>query len=271
MSLSVEEKGAANPTTVVLIHGAGVAGWMWRLQWESLSDYHCLVVDLPDHGASRGTPFGTIEACAADVIGLIEARAHGGKAHLIGHSLGAKIALAALAQAPERVHSAVVASALVRPSWMGSMVASHAANALSVWMMGCGWLRRLQAKAFEFPDDEYRARFIEGLEHLTAGSLDRPGRAFASSLRLPAGLGQARCPVCVLAGTLEPKAMRDSVRDAVAALPGAGGFLVEKARHNFPWTHSALFNALLRAWLAGDELPREGLQALSAPPAARSR
>jgi hypothetical protein len=59
--------------------------------------------------------------------------------------------------------------------------------------------------------------------------------------------------------------MRDSVRDAVAALPGARGFLVEKARHNFPWTHSALFNALLRAWLTGAELPREGLQALSAP------
>ena len=262
MSLPVEERGAENPTTVVLVHGAGVAGWMWRSQVESLADFHCLVVDLPDHGANRGTPFGTVDECAADVLRLVEARAHGGKAHLVGHSLGAKIVLAAVARGPERIHGAVVASALVRPSWMAAMVGSHATNALSLWMLRCEWVRRAQSKAFQFPDEEYREHFLDDLEHMTIDSLDRPGKAFASSLRLPAELGKARCPLCVLAGAREPLAMRESARDIAAAVPGASGFLLENARHNFPWTHAALFNAVLRACLTGAELPREGLRAI---------
>jgi pimeloyl-ACP methyl ester carboxylesterase len=235
---------------------------MWKLQWEGLADFHCLVVDLPDHGANRASGFGTIEECAADLLLLIEERAHDGKAHVVGHSLGAKIALAAIAQGTDSIWSAVIASALVRPTWMGAVVGSHAMNALSLWMLKSNRMRRAQARAFQFPDDEYRDRFMQSLTEMTVGSLDRPGKAFASCLRLPADLGKARCPVCVIAGAREPGVMRESARDIVAALSKARGFLVDGARHNFPWTHAAAFNSLLRAWLQGTELPREGLQAL---------
>jgi pimeloyl-ACP methyl ester carboxylesterase len=262
MSMFVEEKGTKNATSVVLVHGDGVAGWMWKLQLESLADYHCLVVDLPDHGANRAVPFGTIEECAADLLHLIQERAHDGRAHVVGHSLGAKIALAAIAGGTDSISSAVIASALVRPTWIGAVVGSHTMNALALWMLKSDRVRRAQAKAFHFPDDEYRDRFIQSLAGMTVGSLDRPGKAFASRLCLPAGLGKARCPVCVVAGAREPRVMRDSARDIVAALPGARGFLVDGALHNFPWTHAPAFNALLRAWLQGTELLQEGLQAL---------
>lgn len=76
-------------TTVLLIHGACATGQTWDLVVPHLVEsYHVLVPDLPGHGASRDvTPFSVVYA-ARLLEKLMRQQARGGKAHVVGHSLG---------------------------------------------------------------------------------------------------------------------------------------------------------------------------------------
>ena len=68
---------------------------MWQEQIAELRGaYHCLAPDLPEHGGSMAvTPF-SIAGCAQQIADLIQERAQGGKAHVVGLSLGAQVAVA---------------------------------------------------------------------------------------------------------------------------------------------------------------------------------
>ena len=122
LSLYFQEYGSNSAPTIVFLHGGGVSGWMWQPQIEQLSDYHCIVPDLPEQGDSvDGTPF-TIQGSAEKIADLIRTRAHNGKAHVVGLSEGAQITLALLSLAPELIDHAIISSALVRPIPGGSLM-----------------------------------------------------------------------------------------------------------------------------------------------------
>ena len=50
MGMYVQEVGPAGAPTIVLLHGAGVGGWMWRDTIAALSEVHLLVPDMPEQG-----------------------------------------------------------------------------------------------------------------------------------------------------------------------------------------------------------------------------
>ncbi len=77
-----------------------------------------MVPDLPGHGDSVDIRLTSIEDAANRVAELIREKAHGGKAHVVGLSLGAQVAVYLLAQSPELVDHAVVSSALLKPMAM---------------------------------------------------------------------------------------------------------------------------------------------------------
>lgn len=232
---------------VVFVHGAGVAGWMWKKQVESLVDWRRVVVDLADHGADRATPFTTLEAEADAIVAHI--RTTTGKAHLVGHSLGAKIVLDILARSPEVAMSAVVSSALVRPSLVARMMDNHTLNVLSVWMLRTPWLARLQAQQFSFPDADMTENFLADVGVMTAENLDRPVAAFCGKLSPPAGLEQVRCPVLLTVGEKELGVMQDSVQDLRKRMPHAETWTIPGAQHNYPWTHADAYSSRLKQWL----------------------
>jgi pimeloyl-ACP methyl ester carboxylesterase len=89
---------------VVFIHGAANDHGVWALQSRYLA-WHgraVLAVDLPGHGRSAGAPLSSVEALAEWLVALLDA-AGVGVATLVGHSLGALVALHAAAQHPARV------------------------------------------------------------------------------------------------------------------------------------------------------------------------
>lgn len=232
--------------TVVFVHGAGVAGWMWKKQVEALLDWRRVVIDLADHGADRTTPFTTLEAEADAIVAHI--RATTGPAHLVGHSLGAKIVLEILARSPEVARSAVVSSALVRPSLLANMMNSHVLNTMSVWMLKAPWLARLQAQQFSFPDPEMTESFVADVGAMTAENLDRPVAAFCGKLSPPVGLEGVRCPVLLTVGEKEPDAIQESVQDLRKLMPHAETWTIPGALHNYPWTHADAYNSRLNQW-----------------------
>jgi pimeloyl-ACP methyl ester carboxylesterase len=82
--------------------------------------------------------------------------------------------------------------------------------------------------------------------------------------RLPTGLEKTTAPTLVVAGQKEHAAMKQSVRDLVAALPHARGGLVNLGKkssmakeHNWALTAPNLFAQTIRAWIEERPLPAE--------------
>jgi len=91
---------------VLLIHGAGMDRTVWSLQARYLAHHGraVLALDLPGHGKSAAPALSTIEAMADWVAKLLD-KLEITHAALVGHSMGALIALDLAARRPERVRT----------------------------------------------------------------------------------------------------------------------------------------------------------------------
>ena len=96
----------AGQTTVVLIHGALVSGLYWDLVIPHLTSYRLLVPDLPGHGNSASAPF-SVDLAARQIAQLIRIHANG-SAHIVGHSLGAQVAIRLACTEPDVVNSVFI-------------------------------------------------------------------------------------------------------------------------------------------------------------------
>jgi pimeloyl-ACP methyl ester carboxylesterase len=91
---------------VLFIHGAGMDHTVWALQTRYFAHHgrSVLAVDLPGHGRSGGSALRSIGAMAEWIGRVLDAAGVAGAA-LVGHSMGALIALETAAVAPARVRS----------------------------------------------------------------------------------------------------------------------------------------------------------------------
>src|SRR5262249_19871001 len=96
----------ASRPTILFLHGAGMDHTVWAMQARTFAHHgrSVLAIDLPGHGRSDGSLLRSIGAMAPWVVALRDAAAVQGAA-LVGHSMGALIALEAAAAAPARVRS----------------------------------------------------------------------------------------------------------------------------------------------------------------------
>jgi pyruvate dehydrogenase E2 component (dihydrolipoamide acetyltransferase) len=101
---------------VLLVHGYGGDRNSWLFLQEPLAARHRVyALDLPGHGtSSKDVGDGSVGTLADAVLGVLDAI--GAKsAHLIGHSLGGAVAVAAAARDPRRISSLT----LIAPSGFG--------------------------------------------------------------------------------------------------------------------------------------------------------
>jgi len=273
MDLYVEEHGPSDAATIVFLHGGGGAGWMWRPQVEALQDeFHLLVPDLPEHGRSMAVAPFTIAGAVEAVADLVRARAHGGRATIVGLSEGAQIAVALLAAHPDLVERAIVSSALVRPmpgAWMMSPGVVEWTYRLTVapFKNSEWWMRANMKGAAGVPEafvDDFRRTFQETTASSFAHVISE-NQAF----RLPPGLDRVTAPVLAVCGHGEYDVMRRSTADVAAAVPGGLAYEAFHGRkmtvaedHNWNMTDPDLFDAMVRAWMTGATLP-EGLRPLA--------
>lgn len=89
---------------VIFIHGAGLDHVCWQLQsrWFAWHGWSVMAVDLPGHGRSEGPALASIDAMADWIVRLM-ASVGIARTALVGHSMGAAIALEAAARAPGAV------------------------------------------------------------------------------------------------------------------------------------------------------------------------
>jgi pimeloyl-ACP methyl ester carboxylesterase len=111
---------AADRPAIVFLHGTRLSGAQWAAQVADLGDeFRCLTPDLPGHGAAAATPF-TLAGAAESVERLIVEEA-GGRAFVVGLSLGGYVAMELAARSPALVRGLVLAGATAEPDGVRSL------------------------------------------------------------------------------------------------------------------------------------------------------
>ena len=245
---------------VILVHGSAqgshTGGDQHFSRQQRLADrgWQLLVPDRPGHGRSAdpGRP-DDAEADGALVADLI-----GDGAHIVGHSYGGCVALAAAVKTPAAVRSLT----LIEPAM--PLLAMHR---LAVFRFG---IHMALVSLLPMSDISRIKRFIKlvniplelrGTEDANHAELARMGRALAR-MKLPSRrtlhdqltrIRAARVPVLAVAGTWSP-AFR-AITDTVAAIAG-GKTLVIQADHHFTHLVSDEFNDALVGFMQESDARR---------------
>ncbi len=251
MSLYVEDTGNPEQQAIIFLHGGGTSSWSWKPVAELMSDYHCLIPDLPEHGQSSDEKPFTITDSAARVTELIRERTQTGRAHVVGLSLGAQIIVQLLSAAPDVIDHAVLSGTLVRPIPGASLVAPT----MRLYAPFKDWppLVRANMRSLGLPD-VYFEPFSEDTHRLTTDAFAHLMRE-NMSFRLPDLTPAASVPVLILLGAKERGLIRQSARDLLAALPQAKVAVVPDASHNWPLAQPDLCAQIIRAWINHQPLP----------------
>jgi len=199
------ERRPAEPD-VVFIPGAGMDHTVWTLQtrWFAHHGRNVLALDLPGHGRSEGAPLARIEDLAAWLMRALDA-VGSAKAALVGHSMGALIALAAAAATPERVWALGLLGAAptmpVHPDLLKAAAArDHGAIDLVVsWGLG----RRAHLGGAQAPGTWMLGGSTRLLERDTRAALAVDLQACNDYKGALAAAASLRCPALVIAGTLD--------------------------------------------------------------------
>ncbi|WP_166869427.1 alpha/beta fold hydrolase [Salinibacterium sp. ZJ70] len=114
--MHVAASGPTTAPTVLLLHGGGVGGWMWRpLLGELGDDVHALVPDLPGHDGSASESYLGHTATIDALIRMLDEHGARSRVTVVGFSLGAQLATMLASTEPLRIAHAVIVSAQAEP------------------------------------------------------------------------------------------------------------------------------------------------------------
>lgn len=218
-------RGGRGPA-VVLLHGANDQAGAWvRVARPLARGHRLLVLDLPGHGESEP---GTGPLSVADLLGGVEAlllaEAGGGKATLVGNSLGGVLALFEAHRHPERVAQVVLVNG-------AAIRGDGPAIAISLLPKTRGEARTAM-EALTGPGAPRVPDFVlDDLVRRAPGSpLERLLRSPDAAHTLDGKLGEVRAPVTLLWGDadrLMPPSYAERVQRELPAarlrlIPGCG-------------------------------------------------
>jgi pimeloyl-ACP methyl ester carboxylesterase len=240
---------------------------MWEPIVERLGHLRCLVPDLPGHGNSADRPWHSLDATADALAELVAHQATGGRAHVVGLSLGAYVALRLQCRAPSVVNRAVLSGLNVLPFAHPMLV--RAMGYLMLPVLKRRPLLRAQAKALRIPG-ERQDGYIRSAQSMSLRAFLRIGHELMA-FHIDPAFRQATHPTLVVAGEREQALIRRSVPEIVGALPDAEGRLVPGVGHGWSGETPELFARTLEAWFAAEPLPAELKRLTDEPSRASTR
>jgi pimeloyl-ACP methyl ester carboxylesterase len=111
-------EGREGVAPVVLVHGAGASSAIWMMAMARLARAaHVIAIDLPGHGPSPLPEAGVVGLTLPayrDAVGLLAASRCLGPSVLVGHSMGALVAIEAALAWPDKVRGLVLCGAAPR-------------------------------------------------------------------------------------------------------------------------------------------------------------
>ncbi len=254
----VRELGSASHPTIVFLHGFLGSGESWEEVARQLSDaFHCLLIDLPGHGQNASTGrwpsfkkwSAALEVCLkGSVVGAV---------HLVGYSLGGRLALHFALNFPHRVRSLTLESA--SPGLIGSKERALRRQ------LDRERARKLRIGEYTaFLEAWYRQEIFGNLDEkqrqtLIRSAWGRDARKMAliietlSPGREPSlwdSLAQLEMPVLLIGGG-EDRIYAAILRRMATSIPNARLCLMEKAGHNvhafFPHKVAAMLREFIES------------------------
>ena len=219
---------------LVFLHGAGCDRTTWRLQTRYFAHHGraVLAVDLPGHGRSEGKPLATIPALAEWVVHLLDA-AKLKNAALIGHSMGALVALHTAATHPDRVWAlALLGVAQSMPVHPELLAAAHAHQHKCMELMAnWGIGRPLQIGGMKSPGLWLTGEVLRVTEKAAPGSIGIDMAACAAYADAAAIAKKVRCPTMLVLGALDIMSPPANARGLAEAIEGSATAMIEGAGH----------------------------------------
>lgn len=232
--------------SVLFLHGGNVAGWMWHDQANALPGFHAIVPDLPGFGSFAHSPWTNLEEVVDQLAEVITERAHGGRVHVVGLSLGGVLGVLLAARHPDLIRSTFVSGAAL--DGVHGFTRAAGLAQLRLWGLASYW--RGLARAFRLPADSIDQFVSTGL------SIDRPSarrmmRQVYDGLQDSQleGLRNKRFPLLALAGELEPRMVRNSLDRITNLAPGSVARLAPRMHHVWSGEDPELFHRVLSHWL----------------------
>ncbi|MBI1280515.1 MAG: alpha/beta fold hydrolase [Anaerolineaceae bacterium] len=250
-SLYVDETGNPAAPSIIFIHGIGVSGWMWKPQLDSLSDFHCLNVDLSGHGKSHQVKWVSMADTAHHIATIIQTRATNGRAHVVGLSLGGHMALELLEHHSNVLDHAVISGVADGP--MSNQMWLKPQTMLMSFLLKQKWLMKIQAKS-QHLSPVLQSSLLESLDALSTQAY-RDIWKEAINFRISPVLQQVNTPTLIVAGSKEPDLMKRSVDKISKLMPNAQGRFASGLGHSWNLEAPDLFSAMIRAWITGAPLP----------------
>ncbi|MBE7220351.1 MAG: alpha/beta fold hydrolase, partial [Caulobacteraceae bacterium] len=246
---------AGTGPAVVLIHGVGLQKAIWAPQMEALvADHDVVAMDMPGHGGSSWPPEApTLPDYSDAVLALLDGLGIE-RATVVGHSMGALVALEFALAHPERTAGVVAVNAVFcRTSAQRAAIAARV-DELKGGQNLPDWSGTL-ARWFGSPVPAHLAAAAEHTKALL-GDIDPVGytrtyRLFAEADAEHGGrLAQLTVPALFVTGAEDPNST-PAMSDAMARLAPKGRLVVmPEVRHMLPLTHVEAFNGELRGFLA---------------------
>lgn len=264
--LLCETHGSSGGIPIVFLHpsGSNAAAWAPHLQ-ALVQNHRCLAVDLPGHRYSRQVDWVSL-ARTADAVADVIATQTGGRAHVVGLSLGGSVALTMMARRPEVLAHVVVDGAGALPNrWAWALKAG--VSAVSPVLHTRLAIRAIGA-ALGVSTGEM-ATFADGLRAIPPGVFRR---AFcqAQDVRVTDELLRFDQPVLFVAGEREPAVTRLSNATLAAALPHATARFMPGLGHAWMVTRPQLHVEMVRCWIEEQPLPSDLRAEVPIPRGARA-
>lgn len=237
---------------LVIVHGLFGSARNWRvLQKRMAEQRRVIAVDLRNHGHSFWNDDNSYEALADDLAKVIKAA--GGRADVLGHSMGGKAAMVLALTRPALVRRLVVAD--IAPVAYGHTQAGHIEAMQSVDMSAV--TRRSDADkqlAARVTDAPLRAFFLQSVELGEHGArwklnLEALGREMPKIMGFPRVSATFDGPVLMLRGAQSEYVKPESHAEISRLFPNAEFKGLEGAGH---WLHAEkprAFQAAVEAFL----------------------
>ncbi|NYG55897.1 alpha/beta fold hydrolase [Nocardioides perillae] len=256
-ALHATEVGTAGPR-VVFLHGLFGQGRNFTQVAKALEpDLRSVLVDLPNHGRSSWTGSVDYHEVADAVAGWMRSSGDG-RTHLVGHSMGGKVAMLVALRHPDLVDRLVVVDIAPAPS-DGAGEFEHLLDSL-VALDLAGLTRRSEADdalAERIPDARVRGFLLQNLRSADGGfrwqaDLDLLRRELAVIAGFPEVTATFDRPVLWVAGERSPYVQPEHEPLMRRLFPRTTSVTIKGAGH---WVHSEqpeAFVSALRVFLLAD-------------------
>jgi 2-succinyl-6-hydroxy-2,4-cyclohexadiene-1-carboxylate synthase len=259
VALAYSVEGEGSPVT--LLHGFTQRGDAWSELRQRIGVGHrWITVDLRGHGDTRAgaNAPASMDACAEDAVALWDAL-DVRRSHLVGYSMGGRLALHVAAKRPERLRSLTVMSAHagLGDTERAMRRAVDQDLAQDIETRGMEWFAGYWSSLPLFATLRTRRRDVAEQLHRMRVAND-PASLVASLRGMGAGvmqplwteLGRVACPSLVIAGADDARYVEFAERLGVM-LPGARVAVVSGSGHAVHLEQPAIVAALIKEFLTG--------------------